>query len=393
MLYFHYPKNLVDEGKTIFSNIQFIENKILLTGAVYLSNPIDFSKISFNINGDIKIPQIIERRQYEPSVICILEDISFHELKSVNLEILYNSKKYSYIISKDNYSSYKLAATTLFKDDYELLDFYIDYYVKHGVECFFLYYNGKIKEEMFDFLKCKNVPIYITEWNYQYWLPNPRQLYPDHHAQVMSICDALNVCKLTTQYCLFNDLDEYIFMDKKLIDLIHENPSVTNFYFECFWTSVGKDIIKFQELKTKFVHENLLINSRSCGNSHLKSLIHCKNIDIMRIHFPASGNIITHYGSGFFHICNLENSDRRLFMESNLIQSESNRLSPSDELEKRNTSNRFKRYICTNNQNIHIIKNLIQEEILTREKSDIEGFKYNGIHSTFKEYHSYLKLV
>jgi len=396
MLYFYYPKNLVIDGKTIFSNIRFIENKILFVGAVYLSNPIDYSQVKFKVNEKSYFPKIIERRQYEPSIVCILEDSTWQCLESLSLEIEFECNHYSFILQKEKYSNYNLSASTLFKDDYELLDFYIDYYIKHGVECFFLYYNGSIKEEIFEFLKSKNVPIYITEWNYPYWLPNPRQLYPDHHAQVMSICDGLNLCKFTSKYCLFNDLDEYIFLDKKLSELVTENPNVTNFYFECYWTSVGKDIIKFKELKNKFAHDNLLINSKSCGNSHMKSFIKCNSIDIMRIHFPVSGNIISHFGSGFFHICNLENSDRRLFMESNLIQSESNRLSPSDILESYflknlTPNNKFKRYICTGNNNIHFIKNFIQEEILSRDNTKIDGFIYNGIHCTFKEYHSFIK--
>ena len=58
---------------------------------------------------------------------------------------------------------------TVFKEDYRLMELYIDYYSKLGVDAFFFYYNDKLDEKMFEFIKDSSHSIHITEWNYQYW--------------------------------------------------------------------------------------------------------------------------------------------------------------------------------------------------------------------------------
>lgn len=397
MLYFHYPKKLVVNGRTIFANMRFIHNQILLTCAVYLYNPINFQEIKYFVDGEERPIRLIERRAYEPSGMCILEDENWKDKPFTELRIVYQNESYEYVLQKEEYPTYKFVATTLFKDDYELMDLYVDYYSKLGVECFFFYYNGKIDETMFDFMRDTEIPIHITEWDYTYWLKseNPYQIYPDHHAQVIEVADALYWSKHTCTYCLFNDFDEYLILDGSLESLVQKYPQATCFSFECFWGTIGDDVVSHKEAKSKFYELPLRINERGCGNTRRKCMIQSENIDIMRIHLPDSGKRVnTIYFGGFYHLCNFDKLDRRIYMESNLIQSEQYRLSTKDitlDAWMKQVPSVHSRYICANASQVPFIRGFVEKEILCREKCDIEGFELKGSHHTFNEYFLYQK--
>lgn len=397
MLYFHYPINLVVNGKTIFCNMRFIDNQIILTGAVYLYTPIEYKQLKYFVNNIIyNEVKVIERREYEPSVVCILENDEWKDEEKVELKINYNNRDYIYILEKEKHQKYQFVAMTLFKYDYRLIDLYVDYYSKLGIECFYLYYNGKLDELNLDFIKDCDKNIHITEWNYSYWL-RP-DINREHHAQVMSIMDALYLSKKVSKYCLFNDFDEYVFLkEKSLNEFTEKNPSISNFSFESFWTMIGEDPIEYKDAKQDFYTKNLIINQNGCGNQRRKSLVKTSDIDIMRIHFPdySGKNFLSLYCSGFYHLCNFKEMDRRFLCQKNLIQNENNRFSPNDVNQSQILTsleiNTYHRYICDNLQNISMIKNLIELEIWSREIGEIQGFQKSKIHEGYHVYQREIK--
>lgn len=311
MLFFQKPTSLIINNKIIFCNIRFINNQLLLTGSVYLYYPFDYSKISLYVNDKKTEFKIIERRNNEPSVICLSEDTTWINIDQLNISIIVNEKEYRYKINKEYYNQYQIMAMTLFKNDYRLMELYVDYYKLLGVECFYFYYNGEIDVKMFDFIKDSKSIIYIMEWNYVYWYNNTTH----HHAQTMAIMDSLYLMKNITKYCLYNDFDEYIFPNLNLKELILKFPEINNFSFLCHWGTIGNELVSYEQAKESLKNQKILIKPYPCSNRK-KSLIRVQDIEIMGIHGPHIFNTKNEKLEipGFYHICNFVENDRRYFM-------------------------------------------------------------------------------
>lgn len=316
MLFFHKPQSLIINGRIIFCNIRFIGQKLFLTGAVDLEKYFDYTQIKLYIENENINCQIISRIDYEPSLICIAENQKWLLINKLDLKIELHGKNFTYSIQKETYPLYNITAMTVFQYDYRLMDLYVDYYSGMGVECFYFYYNGEIDESKFDFMKYSNANIHIMEWNYPYWITRENGQV-QHHAQMMAIMDSLYLMKEITQYCLYNDFDEYIFPNLRLTELIKLYPHINNFNFFCHWGSIGnRGLVSYSNAKEAMKRENILINKENVGFERRKSFIKVAEIKIMRIHFPTDFNQ-QHQQiqlSGFAHICNFEEYDRRSYL-------------------------------------------------------------------------------
>ena len=384
MLYFHYSTPLVHNNITIFSNMRYIQNQVILTGASYIYSNIEYQNITYIMDDIPKVPKILERKSFEPSVMCLFESKKWKDKKSLPIRIVIQGITYNFTLEKEEYPIYNFVATTLFKDDYQMLDHYIDYYTKLGVQCFFLYYNGKLDNLKLELLEHIQIPIHLTEWDYS----APLQV------KVMSIADALYWGKNVTEYLLFMDLDEYLALDVNLFQIVQTYPQVTNFSFDCHWSALGKELIPYKDVKEKFYSATIFWNSVSCGNTRRKSLIRPQNIDIMRVHFPDSGtNLQTLLLPKFYHLCNFEEWNRRFFFENNIIQSDMLRIAPSDILydlfQSQSIIQTFDRYICQTLGDIQVIKYFVREIWSIQKEEIIEGFEYIGAHKYLTDYHVY----
>jgi hypothetical protein len=127
----------------------------------------------------------------------------------------------------------------------------------------------------------KNLKIYFMEWNYIYTWNNPKQ----HHAQTMAINDSLNILKNYGNYILYNDLDEYINLDKyqNFNPLIRENSDIDIFIFKNRFCKMGNELIKYEDFDQKFDLRNIL-KGNYWENGREKNLIKIKNINVMGIH-------------------------------------------------------------------------------------------------------------
>jgi hypothetical protein len=367
--------------------MRWIKDQIILTGSVYLQSPTEYHSIDFFINEQKKSFDVIERRAYEPSVVCIYKQESLlHEKQPIRFKIKFQNQSYEYILEKEDYPNYDIVSMTVFKDDYRLMEFYVDYYSNMGVEAFFFYYNGKMDESLFDFIQNSKYPIHITEWNYQYWT-NPHHLLKfcsGHHAQPMAIMDSLYWLKNISKYCLYNDFDEYIFSQHHLGNLTKDNPSVNHFSFICHWSKLGKDLVNYKNIRDKF-SEKELVMGQSCGMERRKSMIKLSDIKIMRIHFPSDYHHqreISKYIDGFHHICNFEEMDRRYFIEKNVAQNNYCMQTSQDILLDKylytENINIVDRYFCNDPTKLEFIKPFIQNEIWSEVNTPIQGFEMSG---------------
>ena len=216
----------LEGGNVLFFNI-FIKNNL-----IYLITPIHKTNIAYNTicieynNKKLKLKEVIEKKEYEATQILIY-DFPFDNKEKYDISVTYNEivKHYELENSKMTKNK-KLTLTTLFKTDYKLNDIFYDYYKKQGVEHFYMYYNGKINNEIKNYYNKSDIT--LIEWDFKYW--NTNSAHSKHYAQLGQMHDAIyRFGKNNTEYMIFCDLDEYIYNKKsKLIDLI-KNTSIDTF--------------------------------------------------------------------------------------------------------------------------------------------------------------------
>jgi len=314
------PIKVIFSNKLIFSNISLCKNKIIFTSIHYKENPINYDEISIIINDyHKKFDKITyDNDDYESSsnIIITLD----REYQYINLVIKYKNYKKKVKLEQLNIQEHFISAMTLFKDDIDLLKRYLKYYSQLGIEIFYLYYNKKFDHAIIQKiinLNENNCKIYLIEWDYIYMMK-----YGDlkhHFAQTMAINDSLNILKNYGSYTLYNDLDEYLIIDKKLNLIINENDSIDIFIFKNRFVKMGNELISYEDFDSKF-NLNNIIKGNYWDNMREKNLIKLKNINVMGVHkyfskFNNNNNNINQKVIGeFYHIINFKEKYRELLM-------------------------------------------------------------------------------
>jgi len=131
-----------------------------------------------------------------------------------------------------------IAITTLFKDDHNLFPLYYHYYKRQGIDHFYMYYNGKLKDLPQQARQTFQTPdndVTLIEWDFPYW--NPPQAKYMHNAQIGQIHDALHrYGKDSYDYMIFCDFDEYMYFDyTKIRDVVHQYTDIDVFAFSNIW--------------------------------------------------------------------------------------------------------------------------------------------------------------
>ena len=240
---------LLKNKNVLFFNIFIKNNKLYLITPLNKSNTINKStiKIIHNSN-ELNCLEQITKAQYEPTQILIY---NFEKPKNeiYEIEVLFDKKSKIYNLKHiETKKNKKLALTTLFQTDYKLNTIFYDYYKNQGIEHFYMYYNGKITDEIRQYYNKEDIT--LIEWDYTYW--NTDALYSKHYAQLGQLHDAIyRFGKDQYEYMLFCDLDEYLYLgkDKKLIDLISDT-SVDTYGFRNCWANT-----KDYEVPEKFPDE------------------------------------------------------------------------------------------------------------------------------------------
>ena len=312
------PINFMIKNRVLFSNITLIKNKILLTSLYYKKNPWKLDNIKFNIhNNKIIKKNIIEYKNYESCVKIILE--LEKSCNIIELEILYEECSKNIILNELILPRNDIYSMTLFKNDYQLLKKYLEYYSNLGIECFILYYNEKITDDFVNEINIINqskFKIILIEWDYEYWCYyNEKEKH--HHSQVMAINDSLYILKNYCNYILFNDLDEYIKLESSeynnFKELINKYSEIDIFEFKCMFSKMGDKLIKYRNFYFEY-DENKIIKGNFWDKFREKNLIKTKSIDLMGVHEPAyehcSKDLKKKYISHFFHFINFYEKNR-----------------------------------------------------------------------------------
>lgn len=236
---------LDEPDKFLFFDIFYRNKEVVLICPVYGINTYkiqhDAVEVLFN-NAPLKMINVIRKLDGEAVVIIIFSLDTF--LKEVKLTVRFEKYVKDFVIANFNKEKphLKLAQTTLFKDDYELIPNFVEWYIKQGVEYFYLYYNGIIPEHVKSICN-KFHNIQLLSWNFIYWNKKSEKGYL-HHAQVGQIHHALyKYGKPLARWMLFNDLDEYIYtgktnLAKKIIQDSNSNNRIQSIAFMNHWAEV-----------------------------------------------------------------------------------------------------------------------------------------------------------
>jgi GR25 family glycosyltransferase involved in LPS biosynthesis len=199
------------------NNIALSENEIELY--------IDGKKLSFNSK--------IIKDEYEPTLLLIY-NVEFITCQQY-VEIKYSNKTYCIPFTTVNITSKQnnIVLTTLFKDDYKLFPIFYDYYKNQGISHFYMYYNGKITQNIKSILDKPDVT--LIEWDYNYWNVNCKYA---HHAQMGQLHNAIyKYGKDKHQYIICCDLDEYLHIPNKTIKQFINDTHKDCYIFHNIWSS------------------------------------------------------------------------------------------------------------------------------------------------------------
>jgi hypothetical protein len=227
----------LDEKNVLFFNIFIKNNKLYIITPLYKDYNTKNStiKISYNSTELIRLEQIT-KAEYEATQILIY-DFNFNSNPEdiYEIKVSFNEKMKVFMLKHEKTNkNKKLALTTLFKTDYKLNAIFYDYYKNQGVEHFYMYYNGKITDEIKRYYDKEDIT--LIEWDYVYL--NNAAAYSRHYAQLGQMHDAMyRFGKDKYEYMLFCDLDEYLYItNQKLIDLVSDT-SVDTFGFRNLWAN------------------------------------------------------------------------------------------------------------------------------------------------------------
>lgn len=259
-------------------------------GFIYLimsinNEPVSREEITVTINNKkLDFAEKYEKNSKEPTLIFLY---TYDKSEDVNVNIRYKNIERSFFAKHVSCEKKGfLALTTLFKDDYVYFSTYYDYYMKQGVDHFYMYYNGKVTKDICDKLNYPNVT--LIEWDFRYWNCK-RKCKFGHHAQMGQISDAIyRYGKENYDYMIFNDMDEYFHIENhslKSYIQIHQNVSV--FGFCNIWSKMVSDSNNSYTIPNEIPSE-FLVGSTKRYKVQSKNIYNLQDIKIAGIHEPYS---------------------------------------------------------------------------------------------------------
>lgn len=281
----------------LYFNI-FINNEVLyIITPVYKTVNIDNMKVYVN-NKNIICKKMLKKR-YEATQILYA---GIETADIYNIKISYCAKTEIFTLKENIEKKNKLVLTTLFKDDYNLINNFYDYYVKQGVEYFYLYYNGKLNDKIREV--CNKPNVKLIEWDFQYWNTNSK--FSKHHAQLGQMHDAIyRFGKNYSDYMIFCDLDEYMYVQNKtLLQLIENNTNIESFGFCNKWSETIDRKIPEKFPNQFYVYPKIKFGTRS------KCIHKIKNVEYIGIHYGFQKNQLNDFD--LFHFYNWTQKNRKI---------------------------------------------------------------------------------
>jgi hypothetical protein len=319
------PFTLYNKNGSLFAFDAFIKNNFLYLVMPLYKNYPAFNQIQvFVKNGSIILHDDIIKNRREATRILTYKIIS-QETSGHICAIIYNNRKFTINQNNTNaellFDNSYLSLTTLCKNDYELIQPFINYYIRNGVERFYIYYNGiitpDIKQNIVNICHKYDISmkkIIFIEWNFAYW--HNDSLHSIHHAQLGQMHHALYFFgKSHSQYMIFCDLDEYFYIKNCTIEnSLRKNELADTFCFHNSWAKlINKRISEYRniEFPKKFLH-----SKTAHGYGWRSKCIHkvssVKTIDIHKHDLYNNSNPLLCKKNVMFHFYNWTQLGRKI---------------------------------------------------------------------------------
>jgi hypothetical protein len=298
---------IIENNKYLFFDIFHKNNEVILICPVYNKKYYSNNILLKQNNTILKLKKKILKIEYEPISILIYKFKSNSPINEITVTHNKKTQKF-YLVNKKTKKNKLLCQTTLFKNDYDLINLFYDYYTNQGVQYFYLYYNDILNENVKNI--CDNKNIKLIQWNYHYW--NDKDCDFKHHAQLGQMHHALyKYGKNEFEYMIFNDLDEYMHINnKRLIDLV-SNKKYDTYGFCNIWANSIDNVIpnKFPKqiqigIKSKFGYRSKCI--------HKTSSVNAISIHKGKKNFYSTKNIKTKNIYNMFHFYNWCKTKRKI---------------------------------------------------------------------------------
>lgn len=301
---------ILDESEDVlFFDIFFKNNIIYLILPIYLK-PYDDKNIKITYNDNIlNINEKIIKFEYEPISIYKYDIIT--ENNNIEITIEFNGLKKKFNLTSVDEKKKCLTLSTLFLNDYKLINIFYDYYIAQGVEHFYLYYNGKLNENIIKEFDKDNIT--LIEWPFKYWIYKNKSFIKyqnhTHHAQMGSLNHALyKYGKDFSEYMIFNDFDEYFYIPNITLYKSLKNNDYDIMQFCNRWSKTLDSKIP-EKFPIKFeTSAKLDYTNRS------KNIYRCNLVEKIGIHFCKyfnKDNLKIKRNLDMFHFYNWTRPDRK----------------------------------------------------------------------------------
>lgn len=211
------------------------------------------------------------------------------DISDIHEESLFvNVNELSYTIKKEDRSKYdnKIGALIHFKNENIYLDTWINYYLNHGIEYFFIFNNNPDNKECYIELKEKyKDKIVFYDWGFPFDIDR----WPSGRSQFASF--AYSIYKYRNmKWIMYCDMDEYVVplkhnTIKEFLDEYNADETST-IAFECMWFGCNNNI--------EFNEKNFLQKLIKCkGVTEQERAKHDKKVRVNAKCFHSPKNVIT----------------------------------------------------------------------------------------------------
>jgi hypothetical protein len=229
-----------DSGKVIIFDV-FIKNDILYAISTYYNK--DEPSLNILINDQ-------KPTEYGYNIYAPVRYFTIPAPSSSDIRISLNNKIFNVKADTIDEPTNEFAIATLFKDDSDRIDMFVKYYMKHGCNKFYLYYNGETLPD--NLPKYDNV-IYKL-WDYKYF--NDTRIVSWVHLAQMTFLTSVKY-RYASYYKWFGlvDLDELILPPDNMQLLSYLNSIPTNnigVRVRNHWANMANNIIQYTKNPTEW---------------------------------------------------------------------------------------------------------------------------------------------
>ena len=208
--FFNMPRHNVCYATYLWTDAFLKDERIYLISMVYVGVARNHAEVTFsgkNLPNSPRSPTIVHVRDaYESVVVAWFDAPGTGALDRLDLDVTYgtHAKQLTLLRAPGGWES-GFAMCALFLQDKHLLRMWTTYWYLLGIDAFYLYWNGDVKEIEELTRQVEDLPATVTfiHWPYDYWVPNTVR---PHHGQPQAWNSCYHRNKDRHDFLVFYDL-------------------------------------------------------------------------------------------------------------------------------------------------------------------------------------------